>query len=77
MSIWNKEYEFYSDGITRVTDPFWKVECSCGNIYLSCICTSVCPMCGCKDGTRTLGGVPYEKIIEQRAKTRKIQTDDK
>ena len=29
---------YYSDGITRVTDPFWKLKCNkCGNDFLSCI----------------------------------------
>jgi len=57
------------DGITRVTDPFWKVTCAkCGHIFLSCICTSPCPKCGCLEGDKFLGGIPYNQVIEERGR---------
>lgn len=58
---------FYTDGITRVTDPFWVVICEkCGHEYLSCVCYSKCPVCGCPDGKRRLGETPYEDVIAER-----------
>ena len=58
---------FYADGITRVTDPFWKVKCSnCNHVYLACIAISNCPSCGCPDGVRHLGEIPYDEVIAER-----------
>ncbi len=61
--------KYYADGITRVTDPFWKVKCAkCGHTYLSCIAISNCPTCGCPDGDRFLGETPYDEVVAERGK---------
>ena len=54
---------YYSDGITRVTDPFWKMKCNkCGHVFLSCICIAECPTCGSMDQKAFLDGKSLEEI---------------
>lgn len=57
---------YYLDGITKVTDPFWNIECTCGNRFLSCICNGKCPVCGRVEGKRMLGEKTLEEIIAER-----------
>ena len=53
---------YYSDGITRVTDPFWKMKCNkCGHVFLSCICIAECPTCGSMDQKAFLDGKSLKK----------------
>ena len=67
--FWGREL-YYIDGITKVTDPFWKSVCrKCGHTYLACLSTTECPQCGGMDVDRWLGGVPYDQIVEERGKT--------
>lgn len=67
-SLIYKRPEFYSDGITRSTEPFWKMVCeSCGKTYMSCVCYASCTRCGSrKYKTRTLGERTYEDIVAER-----------
>ena len=54
--FWGREL-YYIDGITKVTDPFWKSVCrKCGHTYLACLSTTECPQCGGMDVDRWLGG---------------------
>ena len=58
---------YYSDGITRVTDPFWKMKCNkCGHVFLSCICIAECPTCGSMDQKAFLDGKSLEEIKTER-----------
>jgi hypothetical protein len=57
---------FYADGITKVTDPFWRVICICGHEFLSCISNGKCPKCGGTDGVRMLGDRTYEEVVAER-----------
>lgn len=69
MSIRENQHKniFYADGITRVTDPFWKCTCvNCKRTYMSCISISNCPNCGCPDGVRFMGERPYDEVIAER-----------
>ena len=67
MSIFWDRQMFYSDGITKVTDPFWCIVCAeCGHKFLSCTCFAKCPNCGCKEGRRSLGEKTYEEVIAER-----------
>lgn len=50
-----REAPYYIDGITKATDPFWKVYCTCGFTFLSCISNGKCPKCGRVEGKRMLG----------------------
>ena len=34
MSSFMERHKFYADGITRVTDPFWKLTCKSAANYL-------------------------------------------
>ena len=37
---------YYSDGVTRFTDPFWRNLCyECGNTYWSVMISKQCPVC--------------------------------
>lgn len=69
-SIWNDDQRrntYYSDGITRVTDPFWTNIChKCGYVFMSCICTGKCPACGSFEADRRLGDVSYQQVIAER-----------
>lgn len=71
-SVWSdfqRRNKYYSDGITKITDPFWRSTCQdCGKVYMSCICNSVCPDCGCSDADRYLGTIPYDQVIAERGK---------
>lgn len=71
-SVWNdfqQRYTFYADGITKITDPFWKNTCrKCGHVFWSCVCNSECPACGSSDADRRLGDMPYEQVIAERGK---------
>lgn len=59
--------QFYSDGITRVTEPFWKIQCNqCGHVFLSCICIAKCPRCGSMDQKAFLSGKSLEEIKSER-----------
>lgn len=58
---------YYFDGITRVTDPFWKMKCNkCGHVFLSCICIAECPTCGSMDQKAFLDGKSLEEIKTER-----------
>ncbi len=39
---------YYQDGITKVTDPFYVVRCSCGHAGWSCTYKTECSKCGSK-----------------------------
>lgn len=57
----------YTDGITKITDPFWVNTCrKCGKVFMSCICTCGCPGCGSKEANRRLGNIPYDRVVAQR-----------
>lgn len=62
-----QRHPFYSDGITKVTDPFWNQICkSCGHNFQSCTAIVACPKCGSKDADRWLGKIPYDQVIAER-----------
>ena len=66
--FWTRD-SYYIDGITKITDPFWRSVCKkCGHTYLACISTSECPECGSTDVDRWLGDVPYDQIVKERGK---------
>ncbi len=69
-SIWSNDQRrstYYSDGITRVTDPFWTNTCrKCKDVFMSCICTGECPVCGSIDADRRLGTMSYQQVINER-----------
>ena len=71
-SIWSdfqRRNTYYSDVITKITDPFWRNTCQgCGKVYMSCEATSTCPNCGCSDADRYLGTIPYDQVIAERGK---------
>lgn len=71
-SIWSdfqRRNTCYSDGITKVIDPFWRNTCQkCGKVYMSCDAMSACPICGCSEAERYLGTIPYEQVIAERGK---------
>lgn len=70
MSRSRNNFSYYSDGITRVTDPFWKMKCSqCGHIFWSCLCTAKCPLCGSMNQEAFLNGKRLEEIIAEREGT--------
>ena len=59
--------QFYEDGITRISDPFWSLTCqSCGEYFWSCICIATCPRCGKIVSFGTLGKRTYEEVIAER-----------
>ena len=67
MSSFNERHKFYADGITRVTDPFWKLTCKkCGELFMSCICISKCPKCGSTEKSGMLGNKTKEEVIAER-----------
>lgn len=69
MSSFVNQQKFYSDGITRITDPFWKLTCNqCGKCFVSCICISKCPQCGAVDSSGILGDKTYAEVIAERGK---------
>lgn len=71
-SIWNdfqQRNAYYSDGITKVTDPFWvNTCCRCGHIFMSCLSTGKCPICGSLEADRRLGNMSYNQVIAERDK---------
>lgn len=69
MSIgeYEKRHPFYGDGITRVTDPFWRSVCKkCGHMFLACLATSGCPVCGSGEADRRLGDIPFDQVVAER-----------
>lgn len=55
---------FYSDGITKITDPFWEICCtSCGHETWSVTYKSKCSKCGGKV-TCTAAGAKEEKVLK-------------
>lgn len=69
MSIgeYEKRHQFYSDGITKVTDPFWRSTCKkCGHTFLACLSTAVCPECGSNEADRCLGNISFDQIVAER-----------
>lgn len=67
LSDFQQRNIYYSDGITTVLDPFWVNTCKkCGEVYWSCDCICKCPVCGCADAKKSLGGIPYEQIVAER-----------
>ncbi len=63
---WKRD-DYYGDGITKVTDPFWQSVCrKCGYTFLACLSTSACPNCGSSDADRWLGGISYDQIVSER-----------
>ncbi|MCI9448329.1 MAG: hypothetical protein HFH36_13360 [Lachnospiraceae bacterium] len=57
------------DGITRPSDPFWKNTClNCGHVFWSVLSTACCANCGHPGLCRELGGIPYERIMEERGR---------
>lgn len=67
MSSFNERHKFYTDGITRVTDPFWKLTCKkCGELFMSCICIAKCPRCGSVENSGMLGDKTKEEVIAER-----------
>lgn len=61
-----KRHPCYSDGITKITDPFWRIDCTCGKSFLSCICNGKCPVCGRVEGRRMLGDKTFEEVVAER-----------
>lgn len=69
MSIggYEKRHPFYRDGITKVTDPFWRSVCKkCGHVFLACLATSRCPKCGSDEADRRLGDIPFDQVVAER-----------
>lgn len=69
MSIgdYRKEHPFYRDGITRITDPFWRSTCKkCGHVFLTCVSTVDCPKCGSDEVERYLGNIPFDQVVAER-----------
>lgn len=61
---------YYHDGITRITDPFWRIQCNqCGNLFLSCLCVAKCPLCGSTDQQAFLNGKRLEEIRAERGES--------
>jgi hypothetical protein len=45
-----RKAKYYSDGITKITDPFWVVKCfTCGYEGWNLIHTDSCTECGSED----------------------------
>lgn len=62
MSVIKEGY--YSDGITRYTDPLWTVKCNdCKAIYWSVIYHSICSKC------KSQNIISTNKVIEERRKS--------
>ena len=80
-SIWSDDQRrntYYSDGITKVTDPFWTNTChGCGYVFMSCICNGECPNCGGFEADRRLGDVPYEQVVAERGKPKNQSLSEK
>lgn len=73
-SEFHEENQYYMDGITKITDPFWVNTCrKCGEIFWSCDCICACPACGNTDADRQLGGIPYEQIVAERGEPKMNQ----
>ena len=69
MSIreYEKRHPFYSDGITKVTDPFWRSTCKkCGYVFLACLATAPCPKCGSDEADWRLGDIPFNQVVAER-----------
>jgi predicted nucleic acid-binding Zn-ribbon protein len=48
------EIGYYSDGVTKFTDPFYQCVCrGCLHRFWSVLITSHCPECGCEDVFRS------------------------
>lgn len=75
--VWSssqRQKTYYSDGITKITDPFWVSICSdCGRIFMSCECTCPCPDCGSCRADRRMGDVPYDQVVAERGGSEKIR----
>lgn len=74
LSDFQKKNLYYPDGITTVLDPFWVNICrECGEVYWSCDSLGTCPVCGCADAERSLGGLSYDKVAAERRMLNKNQ----
>ncbi len=64
------------DGITRILDPFWLNVCQkCGHTFWSVLCTENCAQCGHPDLIRSLGGIPFERVIAERGEPIKAESE--
>lgn len=68
-----REAPYYIDGITKATDPFWKVYCTCDFTFLSCISNGKCPKCGRVEGKRMLGDRTFEEVVAERGQPRPLE----
>lgn len=68
-----REAPYYIDEITKATDPFWKVYCTCGFTFLSCISNGKCPKCGRVEGKRMLGDRTFEEVVAERGQPRPLE----
>lgn len=80
-SIWSdfeRKNTYYSDGITRATDPFWTNTCrKCGYVFMSCVCNGECPVCRSCEADRRLGDMPYDQVIAERGKPKNQSLSEK
>jgi hypothetical protein len=67
-----KMHPFYADGITKVTDPFWHITCTCGHVFLSCISNGKCPRCGTVVGVRMLGDKTLKEVVDERGRPKPL-----
>lgn len=76
-AVWSspqRQNTYYSDGITKITDPFWVSICSaCGRIFMSCECTCPCPGCGSCQADRRMGDIPYDQVVAERGEPEKSE----
>lgn len=67
LNDYQRRHPFYSDGITKITDPFWNHVCKkCGHRFQTCTAIVPCPKCGSKEADRWLGEIPYNQVIAER-----------
>lgn len=59
--------DYYPDGITKITDPFWHISCiDCGKVFYSVTYTGKCPNCGSIKGNAILAGKSLEQVVFER-----------
>ncbi|MCM1220633.1 MAG: hydrogenase maturation nickel metallochaperone HypA [Lachnospiraceae bacterium] len=70
-SDFQRKNGYYPDGITKITDPFWRNACrECGKIYLSSsVCDRPCPACGSMEIDRRLGGMTRDQAAARPKST--------